>query len=276
MTINLTDIAKLFALSGATFAILRVAVGRPLVTQVINPHRPTWFFVAIGFISGSYGLLRAEAKSSDPQVMYALMATLVTEEHASGPVMIAAVGVFNGLVIFGLLAFCWLRMARDPSTFRRAKDRAKVVKYYTGLAGGLDFSTLIRLSKTEGATPEVIATGVNKREIQRRLDELVPYRMANSQLDWWSALAVELHHEMNRMNAVLDKGGQGINRRVLFDVQFGGYLFQYLRPPEIGDDYLFLFGATLSQMEVNTRRFEEHFDLLVQALRNIKANAEKL
>ncbi len=273
---NLTDLTKILALSGAVFAVLRVVVGKPLITQVVNPHRPTWLFAAFGFLTGAFGLLRTESHSSSAMAILAPLKALVTEERASGPVMIAAVALFNALVILGVLAYCVWRLPRDPSTFRRAKDQAKVVRYYTNLPGGLDFSTLIRLSKKDGAQAVYLATGVNVNEIQKRLDELVPFRTAESQIAWWTSLALDMHTEMDRMNAILGKGGQGINRRVLFDVQFGGYLFQYLRPPEVGEDYLFAFGATLVQAEVNTRRFEEHFELMIAALRNIKAGMEKV
>ena len=200
-----------------------------------------------------------------------------TITHLTGKVLdIKGNPIRNALVILGVLVYCVWRLPRDPSTFRRSKDQAKVVRYYTNLPGGLDFSTLIRLSKKDGAQAVYLATGVNVHEIQKRLDELVPFRTAESQIAWWTSLALDMHTEMDRMNGILGKGGQGINRRVLFDVQFGGYLFQYLRPPEVGEDYLFAFAATLVQAEVNTRRFEEHFELMITALRNIKAGMEKV
>jgi hypothetical protein len=273
---NLTDLTKLVGLSAAAFAVLRVAVGRPLVAKVINPHRMIWLFAALGFLSGAAGLLRWEAKSADPAAWMAPLRTLVSEEKATAQVMVAAFALFNGLVILGLLGYCLARLPRDPGTFTRPKDRAKVVRYYTVLNGGLDFAALVRLPKADGAVAAVLATGVNRKELDARLFELIPSRTAEQQIQWWTDLAVEVHREMDRLNKVFGAGGQGINRRVLFDVQFGGYLFQYLRPPEIGDDFLFLFGATLTQAEVRTRRFEEHFELLVQALRNIKAEAEKM
>jgi hypothetical protein len=272
---NLTDLTKLVALSGAAFAVLRVAVGKPLVAQVINPHRMLWLFAAAGFLSSAAGLLKWDTKSNHPFDWLTPLRAVVSEEKAHPEVMVAAFALFNGLVILGILGFCWFKLPRDPHTFRRPKDRAKVVQYYTALAGGLDFAVLVRLSKKAGSVPQVIATGVNRRELDDRLHELIPTRSLDQQIQWWTDLASEVHKEMDRLNAVFGGGGQGINRRVLFDVQFGGYLFQYLRPPEVGDEFLYLFGATLTQAEVNTRRFEEHFELLVKALRNIKAEAEK-
>lgn len=273
---NLTDLTKLVGLSAAAFAVLRVALGRPLIAQVINPHRLLWLFAAIGFLSSAAGLLRWDTKSADPLEWLTPLRAVVSEEKAHGQVMVAAFALFNGLVILGILGYCWLKLPRDPHTFRRQKDRAKVVQYYTALNGGLDFAVLVRLPKSDGAQPQVIATGANRRELEERLGDLIPTRTADMQTQWWTDLATEVHKEMDRLNAVFGAGGQGINRRALFDVQFGGYLFQYLRPPEVGDEFLYLFGATLTHAEVNTRRFEEHFELLVKALRNIKAEAEKL
>jgi hypothetical protein len=272
---NLTDLTKLLGLSVAAFTVLRVAVGKPLVARVINPHRMTWVLAALGFFSGATGLLRWQTKSSDPVVWLAPLKDLVTDERADAYVMMAAFGMFNGLVILGLVGYCWLRLPRDPTTFRSLRDRAKVVRYYTRLRGGLDFATLIRLSKQPDATAEVLAFGVTPRTVTERLLDMTPARTLDAQVKMWTDLAIALHHEMGQLTKVLTAGGQGVTRRALFDVQFGGYLFQYIRPPEVGDDYVFVFAATLSQLELNSRRFEEHFELLVAALRNVKAGVEK-
>jgi hypothetical protein len=276
MTWNVTDLMKVAAISAAAFGVLRVVLGRPLVRNVVNPNRLTWLLVAAGFLAAGCGLLREQTNAGNPLAWFAPLEALVLQEKATGPVLIAGFALFNGLVILGTLAYCWAVLPRDPGTFRKLAHLPRAVQYYSSLRGGIDFAALVRLAKADGATPDVIATGVNRAEIQQRLDATGQKEPADVRIRKWLDLAVELHREFQRMNGLLEKGGQGGNRRVLLDVQYGGYLFQYVRPPKAGADVQFLFAVAVLQQEVTTRRFEDHFDLLVQAVRNATAAAERL
>ncbi len=276
MNWNLTDLTKVAAISAAVFAVLRAVFGRPLVRNIVNAHRLTWLLVAGGFFAGAVGLLRDHAQSNNPVEWFAPLGTLVLEERAAGPVMIAGFALLNAVVILGMLAYCHVRLPRDPGTFRKLKQLPKAVQYYAALRGGIDFAVLLRLAKSEDAKPEVVAMGVNRKEIQERLDALGRKESADARSAKWMELAGDLHREFQAMNAVLEKGGQGGNRRVLLDVQYGGYLFQYVRPPKSGSDVLFLFAVTVLQQEVTNRQFEEHFEQMMQAIRNITAGAERM
>lgn len=273
---NVTDLTKVAAISAAVFAVLRAVFGRPLVRIIVNAHRLTWLLVAGGFFAGAVGLLRDHAKSNNPFDWFSPLGTLVLEERAPGPVMIAGFALLNAFVILGMLAFCHFRLARDPGSFRKLKQLPKAVQYYSGLRGGIDFAVLLRLAKSDDAKPEIVAMGVNRKEIQERLDAIGRKESADARIAKWLELAGDLHREFQAMNAVLEKGGQGGNRRVLLDVQYGGYLFQYVRPPKSGSDVLFLFAVTVLQQEVSNRQFEEHFEQMIQAIRNITAGAERL
>jgi hypothetical protein len=273
---NLTDLTKVAAISAAVFAVLRAVFGRPLVRNIVNAHRLTWFLVAVGFFVGGAGLLRDHAKSNNPIEWFAPLGALVLEERAAGPVMIAGFAILNTVVILGMLAFCHFRLARDPGSFRKLKQLPKSVQYYASLKGGIDFAVLLRLAKSEEAKPEVVAIGVNRKEIQERLDAIGRKESADARIAKWLELAGDLHREFQSMNAVLEKGGQGGNRRVLLDVQYGGYLLQYVRPPKSGSDVLFLFAVTVLQREVSNRQFEDHFEQMIQAIRNITAGTERM
>lgn len=276
MNWNVTDLSKVVAISAAVFAVLRAVLGRPIVRTIINPNRLTWLFVAGAFIAGGAGLLRDRANSNHPVDWFAPLETLVVEERAPGPVLVAGFALLNGLAILGTLAYCFLRLPRDPGSFRKLKQLPKAVQYYSSLKGGIDFAALIRLDKGAGAKPETVAMGVNRKEIQSRLEAIGRKESADVRIREWLELAVELHADFQRMNAILEKGGQGGNRRVLLDVQYGGYLLQYVRPPKSGRDVLFLFAVTVLQQEVTNRQFEEHFDLLLRAVRNVTAGTERM
>ncbi len=275
MDCNVSDLSRVLAVSGAAFGLARVAVGKPLVTQVVNPHRPLWLLAAGGFLSGAAGLLRWHAKSADPEAWAVPLRALVTEERTAPQVMVAAFGLFNGLVILGLVGYCRLVLPRDPATFRGLHDAGRVVRYYARRTGGLDFAVLVRLGKEPDAVPEVVASGTARRHVAARMAEAGIDHTVDEQAAAWTAQATVLHHEMERLAKVLGAAGQGANRRALFDGQYGGVLFQYVRPPEVGDEFVYLFAATLSQREVDSRRFEDHFDLLVTALRHVRAGVEK-
>jgi hypothetical protein len=65
---------------------------------------------------------------------------------------------------------------------------------------------------------------------------------------------------------------QGHNRRLVFDCEYGGLFFRYLRLPDPVnqlDTGLYLFGATLNQTEMTNGRAEQHFLLLLEALHHI-------
>jgi hypothetical protein len=276
MNWNLTDFTKVAAITVAGFGLFRVVLGRPLLRNIINPHRLTWLLVALGFFVGAVGLLHDETQSSNPTAWFAPLKTLVLEERATGPVMIAGFAILNGLAVVGSVLYCLAQLPRDPRSFRKREDLPKAVQYYTALHGGMDFAAVIRLPSEETAKPEVVATGVNRTEIQDRLNATSHKETADARIQKWLDLAVELHREFQRMNSMLHPGGQGENRRVLLDVQFGGYLLQYVRPPRAGGDVLFVFAVTVLQQEVTTRQFEEHFELLMQAIRNITSGVERM
>jgi hypothetical protein len=274
--LNLTDLTKVAAISAAVFAVLRAAFGRPLVRNIVNANRLTWLLVAGGFLAGAIGLLRDHARSNAPAEWFGPLGALVVEERAPGPVMVAAFALLNAFVILGMLAYCHFRLPRHPSSFRKLKQLPVAVQYYANLRGGIDFAVLVRLAKSDAAAPETVAIGVNRKEIQERLDATGRKEAADARIARWIELAVELHREFQAMNAKLEKGGQGGNRRVLLDVQYGGYLFQYVRPPKSGSDVLFLFAVTVLQQEVNNRQFEDHFEQMFEAVRNITSGAERL
>lgn len=276
MNWNTTDLTKVAVVTAALFGVLRAVFGRPLVRNVVNPNRVTWLLVAGAFAMAGGGLLREETGRGNPLAWIEPLQALVTQEKAAGPVLVAAFALLNAMVILGILVFCWVRLPRDPRVFRNRSQLAAAVRYYAGLPGGIDFAALVRLPRIVNGIPDVLAVGVNRAEIQERLNATGHPEAADARIQNWLDLAAELHHTFIALNDRLAKGGQGPNRRVLLDVQYGGYLFQYVRPPEVGDDVLFLFAVTALQQEVTNRQFEEHFELMLQAVRNVTAAAERL
>ena len=70
-------------------------------------------------------------------------------------------------------------------------------------------------------------------------------------------------------------GPPGDNRRLVFDCEYGGLFFAYLRPPVPGDpnaEPVYLFAATVSQEAMNLKLADGHFELLLRALKGIDTN----
>ena len=271
---NLADLTKLLAFVAAAFAVLRAALGKPLLSKIVNPNQGVWLWAVAGMLLAVTGILRWEAKSNDPGSMLAVLKPLVNDDKPSAAVLVAGFTILTAAVIFGMVVYCWLRLPRDPAAYSKPQHRAKAIRYYTRLAGGLDYAILIKVDKTDGGRAEVIAEAELERQIHARLGELRPKRTVEEQTAAWQQLALDLHRRMPEFDKLAAVGRQGNGRRVMLDVQYGGFIIEYLHPPEIGDDTTFLFGATLFQHEVDSRRFEDHFDLLAQALRNIDAHVK--
>jgi len=275
MNWNTTDLAKVALVTAALVGVLRAVFGRPLVRAVVNPHRPTWLVVGLAFGVAGCGLLREATSSDNPAAWFDPLLTLVTQEQAPGHVLVAAFAGLNAAIILGAVAYCRACLPKDPQSFRKRTQLTAAVQYYAGLRGGVDYAALIRLRPGDAGAPEVVAAGVNRKEIQDRLNATGRPETADDRIRVWLDLAPGLHRDLAAMNARLAAGGQGLNRRALLDVQFGGYLIQYIRSPESGEDVLFLFAVTVLQQEVTNRQFEDHFDLMVQAVRNVTAAAER-
>ena len=77
---------------------------------------------------------------------------------------------------------------------------------------------------------------------------------------------------MKMLDSLVGVAHQGHNRRLVFDCEYGAIFFRYLRLPDPtrdGDGGLYLFGATINQAEMVNGRAEDHFRLLLEALKNI-------
>jgi hypothetical protein len=71
---------------------------------------------------------------------------------------------------------------------------------------------------------------------------------------------------------LIEPAQHGRNRRIVFNAEYGGFYFRYLRPPDPQakvDTALYLFAATLNQAEMDSQRADHHFHLLQRAIVHI-------
>jgi hypothetical protein len=275
---DFSDLFVVLVLASALYALL-VAMTRQrhFLAKAVNPHRATWFFAALAILWVGIGALRWEARSWDLATWATLLRQLVTEEPAPARVKVASLAILMGLIFLVLVTWCRLFLPRDPSTFRRPEDRKDAFRYYvTRLKGGLDYA-LLACGDGEQLEEAVHSAQIQVRcahlpKVQTSEGEPPRYRTVADQVSFWRRLAGQIHQRMSELDALIESAQQGRNRRLVFDAEYGGFFFKYLRPADPRtkvDTGLYLFAATLNQTELDNQKAEQHLHLLLEALQQI-------
>lgn len=256
--------------------IVALARQRHFLTKAVNPYRGPWLLAGLTALWFGVGLLRMEAGSWDPHAVSALLASLVTDAPLSTRGKVAVVAILLGLLFVVLVVWCQTNYAKDPAVFRRPDQRGRALRYYvTRLKGGLEYAVLMRPGGER----------LEEAWEPRRIRACLPYlprvngtmeqapRTVDEQVTYWRQVADHIHGSMAALDAAIAPAHQGGNRRLVFDCEYGGLFFAYLRPPVPGhSEPLFLFAATVSQEAINTKLADAHFDLLLRALKGIDTN----
>lgn len=274
---NPSDLLVVIAIGAGLYAILiSLTKQKQFLLKAVNPNRITWLLAGVSVLWVGLSLMRIEAQSWDLEVWGKLLQQLVTDAPTPPRVKIAAIAVFFSTLLIFLVLFCVLAFPRDPTTFRIPGERASALKHYVRQKGGLDFALL------SWGNGKVIHEQIDARKIEAwcgHLPMIVPpgqvprYRSVQDQVESWRQLARNIHGEKQTLDRMLAQANQGNNRRFVFDCDYGGLFFWYLRPPDPGNSVengLFLFGATLSQREMSNGRAEQRFLMLYHALNNIE------
>lgn len=273
---NYSDLLVVVALASGLYGLMvALARQRHFLTRAVNPYRWPWLLAGFTCAWFGVGLLRLEAKSWSPGAMGEVLAALVTDKPLSTQGKVASVALLMGMLLMLLVVWCRFNFPRDPITFRSPRQRWSALRYYvTKLRGGLDYAVLMRPGG------ERVEEAWHEKHMVHTLPHLpqVPgpggvniARTVDDQIAFWRATAIAIDRSMASLDQLLEPAHHGGNRRIIFDTEYGGLLFAYLRPPIPGKekDALFLFAATLSQEAMNTKQADAHFDLLMKALRQI-------
>jgi hypothetical protein len=223
--------------------------------------------------------LRLEAGSWSPDAWLATLAALVTDAPLSTRGKLASVATLLGLLFMVLVVWCKLNFPRDPMSFHTPKQRRKAMNYYVArLRGGLDYAVLMR---ADGSRVEESSYDKHIRYTITHMPQVLApdgarvTRTINDQINFWREAAQNLHRQIGLLNSVMVPAHQGGNRRFVFDLEYGGIFFAYLRVPIPGQpdgEAMFLFASTLSQAAMNSKQADQHFDLLFRALKQIETN----
>jgi hypothetical protein len=276
---NYSDLFVVLILASGLYGlIVALARQREFLTTAVNPYRGAWLLAGATCLWFGIGLLRLEAKSWAVADWLDVLKALVTDAHLSTQGKVAAVAVILGLLLIVLVVWCRFNYPRDPSTFRRPSQRGRALRYYvTKLKGGLDYAVLMRPGG------ERLEEAWEPRHIRAALLQLPRVcgpgepaaRTVDDQIAFWRTTAEHIHQSMAALDAAIAPAHQGGNRRVMFDPEFGGVFFAYLRLPTAGAvdaEPVYLFAAALSQEAINRKIADAHFDLLLRALKQIDNN----
>ena len=277
LRMNFTDLFIVLVLASALYGLVVAIAGRGnFLARAVNPNRGTWLIAAASAIWVGIGLLRWEAGSWDLDRWAELMRQLVTESPTPARVKVASIALLLGAVFLLLVVWCNFNMPRDPSTFRRPEHRRAAFRYYVSkLQGGIDYA-LLALGDGERLEEAVYEKKVLLRcthlpKIKDHEGEPRPRTVAD-QIQFWRDTARTIHARMSDLDALIEPAQHGRNRRLIFDTEYGGFFFQYVRLPDPRskpDNALYLFAATLNQSEMDNRRADEHFRLLREALEHV-------
>jgi hypothetical protein len=275
---NYSDLFVVLALVTGLYGLMvALARQRSFLTRSVNPYRGAWLLAGITAVWFGVGLLRLEAKSWDVEALGYVLGSLVTDRPLPTQGKVAAVALLLGLLLIVLVIWCRFNFPRDPSTFGRPGKRSRAVRYYVGLRGGLDYAVVMRpggqVREEAWAEKQVRANLIHLPRIALANGEKA-VRTPADQVAHWRAAAEKLHASMAALDGVIAPAHQGANRRLVFDCEYAGLFFAYLRPPVPGADgeAEYVFAATLSQEAMNSKVADAHFDLLVRALKLIDAN----
>lgn len=273
---NFSDLFVVVALGSSLYAVLVAVTGqRQFLLKAVNPHRLTWLIASVSVSWVGLSLMRWEAGSWDLHIWSRLFAQLVSDSPTPARVKVASLALFFSLLLAVLVLWCVVFFPRDPSTFRNPKDRKAAFRYYVRLRGGLDFAVLglgdgERLEE-EADIGQIGAWCANLPKVKAG-EEQPRARTPIDQIEFWRQTAARIHERMKELDQLVETSHQGHNRRLVFDCEFGGLFFRYLRLPDPTnqvDTGLYLFGATLNQTEMLNGRAEQHFQLLLDALHHI-------
>lgn len=274
---DLSDLLIVVAIGSGMYAILvSLTSQRQFLLKAVNPNRVAWALAGISVFWVGLSLMRWEAQSWEARVWLKVLNQLITDAPTPPRVKIAALALAFGLLLFLLVIWCVVAFPKDPTSFRQPKDRAAALKHYVRHNAGLDFA-LVALGDGE-----ILAEKADVKKMGGRCAHLPKValngqapriRATEDQLESWRKLARRIHQEKKHLDDVLAVAHQGRNRRIVFDCDYGGIFFWYLRPPDLDnpvDQGIYLFAATLNQSEMSSGNAERMFQLLYEALANIE------
>jgi hypothetical protein len=280
---NYSDLLVVLLLAAGLYGlIVALARQRKFLSHAVNPYRWAWLLAGLTALWFGIGLLRWEAHSWDPHALTAVLASLVTDAPLSTRGKVAVVAVLLGLLFVVLVTWCRFNYPKDPSVFSHPNARGRALRYYVAkLKGGLEYAVLMRpggerLEETwetrhlRICLPHLPRTNGGGERNCRSVDD---------QIAFWRQTAEHIHQSMTTLDAAIAPAHQGSNRGLVFDCEYGGMFFAYLRPPVPGDpdaEPIYLFAATVSQEAVNMKIADNHFDLLLRALKGIDTNVRSV
>ena len=296
MTVAVGELFKLGFVSVAavslTYQLLAAFSRDAPLRETFNPKRLRWGVAAVTLLSGVYGLLgRAAGYDWEPPAVWAVVAPALTGGATPPDVLIPCAVGGLGLIVLGFVAFCYAVYPKDPSAFQLrhplpeqvAAQAARAIRYYTRRPGGLVYAALLVVPRDGNppAVAELLAAQRTKADPPppyllidfASRGELNPDALAGRNPDAdrtaWLELARRVYAQ-GIVQVIECRGcGLGMPNGLRTTTEGGGVILEYLHPPRPPEPDYLLFAVTHSPIEVSSRRFEDHFATLRDAIRRI-------
>ena len=273
---NFSDLFVVVALGSGLYAVLVALTGqRQFLLRAVNPHRLTWLIAGASVLWVGLSLMRWEAGNWEPHTWGGLFVQLVSDEPTPVRVKVASLALFFSVLLAVLVLWCVVFSPATPAPSAARPTASRRSATTSGCAAG----STSRCSPwgTGNAWRKRPTSGRSRRGARNlpkvKVGEEPPRaRTAKDQVEFWRQLAARVHERMKELDQLVETAHQGHNRRLVFDCEYGGLFFRYLRLPDPAnqvDTGLYLFAATLNQTEMTNGRAEQHFQLLLDALHHI-------
>lgn len=258
--------------------------------ETFNPKRLRWGLAGGSLLAGVYGLLgRAAGYDWEPSGVWAVISPVLTGGAAPPDVLIPCVAGGFAVILLGFVAFCYAVYPKDPSAFQlrhpllaeTVAQAGRAIRYYTRRTGGLGYAALLVFPR-DGSPPavaELLASRGPKSSSPPRcllLDCASAGEVnggsgekSDDERGAWLELARRLYAQCIVQAVECRAAGLGPPKRVRTATDAGGVILDYLHPPRPAEPDYLLFGLSQAAAEVTSRRFDDHFDMLRDALRRI-------
>lgn len=292
------------------YQVVAVVTKHAPLREVVNPHRVKFLWLAAPAVVGvGAGALRYAVGSWDPDHLWRAVSPifnqLPTDGYVKAALMIILLGVFG---LGGSALFCYCLYPRDPGSFRAGRGRTRdqvlaeakrAISHYTNQTGGLDYGAAVVLPSPPAELPTVAellkttekgAAACGYRLIER-VDEddlkatgevrhiATIQKVDQQQLRrQWLELGRTLYAQMLQQSASgsAERGHLSGVEAARIRWRQGGVLIEFLHKYESNRPDVIVFGITINEREEQNGRFDEHFDMLVAALKRIAPDRDSL
>jgi hypothetical protein len=291
------------------YQILVLAFG-PVLRNVVNPHRLGYLSLGISVFMAGYTKLAWSAKSWGLEQVWGAMRPLLTEQATEVSIVAATFACLLGALLVGLVSYCWWMFPPHPSGYRRNcypklkihPELQRALNTYTKFSGGLESAGIIvaplgpsltdsdlrhlarilpQTARARSLEPPYLIECVSTSEVRSTLrtehgNEAGVTCPQEMRIAWLYSVLRNAQQQIAGLEG-FRRGELGEPETTLCTLRQGGISISVLHWPTNPEGMTtILYGITLSRKEVKNRVFEDHFEMLREAVMYIAPRMDLL